>query len=78
MRLRFEAHALLLEVQDEGVGLRGVQPGRGLGMTSMRERAELLNGRVEFLEQSGGGTLVRATVPLEPNPIRPTETHVGA
>jgi nitrate/nitrite-specific signal transduction histidine kinase len=30
----------------------------------MRERAELVNGRVEFLDREGGGALVRLTVPV--------------
>jgi len=31
----------------------------------MRERAELLNGKLEFLDPPGGGTLVRLSVPKE-------------
>jgi nitrate/nitrite-specific signal transduction histidine kinase len=31
----------------------------------MRERAELLTGKLEFLKPAEGGTLVRLTVPLE-------------
>jgi signal transduction histidine kinase len=34
-----------------------------MGLVSMRERAELVNGRVEFLDVAGGGTLIRMTVP---------------
>jgi signal transduction histidine kinase len=34
-----------------------------MGLVSMRERAELVNGRVEFLPAEGGGTLIRMTVP---------------
>jgi signal transduction histidine kinase len=34
-----------------------------MGLISMRERAELVNGRVEFLEAEGGGALIRMTVP---------------
>jgi nitrate/nitrite-specific signal transduction histidine kinase len=30
----------------------------------MRERAELVNGHIEFLEREGGGALVRITVPM--------------
>ncbi len=71
VRLRFEKDAVVLEVQDEGVGFRGSKQGRGMGLTSMRERAELLNGRIEFLEH-GGGALVRLTVPLDSE-----ETHAG-
>ena len=31
----------------------------------MRERAELLSGKLEFLKPAEGGTLVRLTVPIE-------------
>ena len=35
-----------------------------MGLVSMRERAELVNGRVEFLDVEGGGTLIRMIVPV--------------
>ncbi len=54
--------SVVLEVEDHGVGL-GKEKGRGMGMVSMRERAELVHGRVEFLDAEGGGTLIRLTVP---------------
>jgi signal transduction histidine kinase len=44
-----------------------------MGLTSMRERAELLKGQIEFLENGGGGALVRLTVPLDSQ-----EAHAGA
>jgi len=34
-----------------------------MGLISMRERAELVGGRVEVLNGDGSGTLVRMTVP---------------
>jgi len=73
VRLRFRENAVVLEVQDEGVGFRGFKPSRGMGLTSMRERAELLRGQIEFLENGGGGALVRLTVPLDSQ-----EAHAGA
>ena len=47
-------------------GLLAVVTGarRGIGMTAMRERAELLQGSFELLRPSDGGTLVRLDVPL--------------
>jgi signal transduction histidine kinase len=65
VRLRFLPEAVVLEVEDEGVGFgSGEKP--GMGLVSMRERAEMVNGRVEFLDRNGGGALVRLTVPLAP------------
>jgi len=53
---------VVLEVQDRGIGFGKTQR-RGMGLISMRERAELLNGRVEFLDAEGGGALIRIAVP---------------
>jgi signal transduction histidine kinase len=71
VRLQFRPETLVLEVEDHGVGFGQANEGRGMGFTSMRERAELINGTVEFLKQNGGGALVRLTVPIE-------EVHAGA
>jgi signal transduction histidine kinase len=64
VRVRFQAESVVLEVEDDGVGFGNLKTSHGLGITSMRERAELLNGSIEFLERSGGGALVRLTVPI--------------
>jgi signal transduction histidine kinase len=63
VRLRFRREVLVLEVEDHGIGFKERGEGRGMGLTSMRERAELIHGRIELLEQDGGGALVRLTVP---------------
>ena len=62
VRLHHDASGLRLEVEDHG---RGVSPGgrRGLGLITMRERADLVGGTIEFQRPGGGGTLVRFTVP---------------
>jgi signal transduction histidine kinase len=64
VRLRFLAQALELDVEDHGSGLQS-NGRRGIGLVAMRERAELLNGKLEFLDPQGGGTLVRLSVPKE-------------
>ena len=63
VRLRFLPDTVVLEVEDDGVGFGGGKESRGMGLVSMRERAELVNGRVEFIDCDGGGVLVRLTVP---------------
>ncbi len=62
VRLSFLPGSVVLEVEDEGVGF-GTRDGQGMGLVSMRERAELVNGQVEFIKREGGGALVRLTVP---------------
>jgi signal transduction histidine kinase len=60
---------LMLEVQDQGVGFQpppeGVS-GRGLGLTSMRQRARLLGGVCTIDSGSGEGTRVRVRLPCPP------------
>jgi signal transduction histidine kinase len=62
LRLHFLPEAVVLEVEDDGVGFQGRKPS-GMGLVSMKERAELMNGDIEFLPGTGGGALVRLTVP---------------
>lgn len=61
--------ALLLDVQDDGVGLvpRPTGDGRtGFGLTSMRERVALLGGELTVEGVRGEGTTIAARVPLAP------------
>lgn len=70
VRCAARATVLVFEVEDHGAGMRdtGATGARGgLGMTAMRERAEILHGTIEFLSPVEGGTLVRLTVPKENN-----------
>jgi signal transduction histidine kinase len=72
VRLRMSPSAVVLEVEDRGVGFQqGTR--QGMGLISMRERAELVNGTVEFLDGASGGALVRMSVPSEPE-----EVHAGS
>jgi signal transduction histidine kinase len=64
VRLHFLPDTVVLEVEDEGVGFGNGKEGQGMGLVTMRERAELVNGRVEFIDREGGGVLVRLTVPV--------------
>src|SRR5579863_5251474 len=63
VRLRFLSAQLEMEVEDHGVGLRGPIIGQGIGLVAMRERSELMGGRIIFSTPVPGGTLVRLTVP---------------
>lgn len=53
---------LVIEMVDDGRGV-GAAPA-GVGLRSMRERAEELGGTLEIAPASGAGTLVRASLPL--------------
>jgi signal transduction histidine kinase len=55
---------LTLRVRDDGCGFDPqVASTNGFGLTSMRERAEALGGRVEVRSRTGGGTEVEVIVP---------------
>ena len=62
LRLRVE-DGLQLEIEDDG---RGIAPGvrHGVGLTSMLERAAELGGTCTVKAGNGGGTLVRAWLPV--------------
>ena len=64
VRLQFKPDRLGLEVEDHGSGF---QPDgrKGIGLVAMRERAELVGGAIEFVQPTGGGTLVRLSVPRD-------------
>jgi len=57
------ADRLLLEIVDDGVGL-AAERGTGMGLLSMRERAAELGGICSIEPGTGGGTCVRAWLPL--------------
>jgi signal transduction histidine kinase len=72
VRVTCQGHDLELVVEDRGRGMLGEEPGaqRGLGLVSMRERAELMGGEIQFRPSREGGLAVCLTVPscLEPAP----------
>ena len=55
-----------LTVQDSGIGFEpdAAVKGRGLGLTSMKERLRLVDGTVSIESQRGRGTAIHARVPL--------------
>ena len=63
VRLHVMHDAVELEVEDHGTGLPTGNHKRSIGLTAMRERAELLGGKLDWLRPAEGGTLVRLHVP---------------
>jgi signal transduction histidine kinase len=64
VRLGVSASVLELDIEDHGAGMPAAARGRGLGLVTMRERAALVGGTIEFTRPREGGTLVRVRVPL--------------
>jgi signal transduction histidine kinase len=73
VRLLIEDHSVVLEIEDQGIGfdpsqLQGDRVEQGLsklGLTSMRERVELLGGTFVVESEPGKGTRIRVQVPIE-------------
>ena len=57
---------LVLRVSDDGRGFVVGEQSGGLGLVSMRERIESLNGRLTIASAPASGTVVEARVPLDP------------
>ena len=55
---------VILEVTDHGQGFAADAPSGGLGLASMRERAESVGGTLTIVSAPGDGTLLRLVVPL--------------
>jgi signal transduction histidine kinase len=66
IRLQMRADVLLVEVADNGCGLHPLSDCVGVGLSSMRARAEELGGWFAAGPGPAGGTLVRAGLPLRP------------
>lgn len=78
LRLYLQRDKMVLEVADDGTGFDPAAPASGgprateptgFGLAGMRERAELLGGKLELSSAAGRGTTVRLTVPLSPPPV---------
>jgi signal transduction histidine kinase len=65
VRLRFLPAALELDVEDHGVGFAERLSRQGIGLVAMRERSELMGGRLVISRPAEGGTLVHLMVPRE-------------
>jgi signal transduction histidine kinase len=63
VRLTLDRDGLVVEVTDDG---RGIDPdaGTGVGLRSIDERAAEVGGDVDLVPRPGGGTILRARLPL--------------
>ena len=71
-----EQGAVVVEVADDGVG--GADPSLGSGLEGLVDRVETLDGAFEISSPPGGGTRIRATIPVRrprAGSPRPAESH---
>ena len=58
---RVEDDTLYVSIEDDGIG--GADPGRGTGLTGLRDRVEALHGDIDIVSASGAGTAVHVAIP---------------
>lgn len=58
-----------LTIRDDGSGFETSRPGGGFGLVGMRERVELVDGRLVIESTPGRGTVVRAEIPAVHEPV---------
>ena len=68
VRLKRDGRWLDLAIEDHGGGLaetsRSADPDRGIGLVTMRERAELIGGTLDLRQPPAGGLMVRVRAPV--------------
>jgi signal transduction histidine kinase len=67
VQLHEESGEIHLSVRDSGKGfdVEAARQGRGLGLTSMRERVRLVNGTIAIESKPMAGTIIVVRVPFE-------------
>jgi signal transduction histidine kinase len=70
VHLAVEREEVVVRIEDDGIGLQGrtVRPGTGVGLRSMRERADRLGGSLDVTSDTGVGTTVHLRFPVERSP----------
>jgi signal transduction histidine kinase len=70
VRVEFENDQCAVEVRDDGVG--GARPrSEASGLNGLCDRIGALNGTMDVTSPAGGGTVLRASIPLSSDPIAP-------
>jgi signal transduction histidine kinase len=65
VRARTDEQCLSLHICDDGVG--GADSAKGSGLIGLKDRIEVLGGRMRVASPLGGGTTLDITIPLEPD-----------
>jgi PAS domain S-box-containing protein len=71
--IKYAPNEIALAVSDAGIGFDPLlaMQGRGLGITSMRERLKLVDGELSIEAGSPNGTVVRARIPVPEAAVKP-------
>ena len=78
VRLRGTPSQLILQVTDTGRGFTPMaSQSSGLGLLTMRERVELIGGRLRIEMAQGHGTTIRVTLPMRRGTVLPRLSRVA-
>jgi signal transduction histidine kinase len=69
VRLAQESDELVFTVEDDGQGFDVASGGEGAGLQSMRDRIDVVGGRLEIVSVPGEGTTVRGRVSVSPRAV---------
>jgi PAS domain S-box-containing protein len=68
IRLKIQSNSVMLEIEDAGRGFDAKTPALGVGLAGMRERIRHIGGIFSVDATRTGGTRVRTTIPIQPQP----------
>lgn len=66
LHLARKAGTVVLEIEDDGIGLSRDSEGKGAGLGLMRHRAQLIGAELTIKPRRGGGVVVSCRLPLSP------------
>jgi signal transduction histidine kinase len=64
VELAIKNNQVFLKIEDDGIGFNAQVPGMGNGMTSLKKRAESLDGQMQLFSEPGTGTRVELQFPI--------------
>ncbi len=65
LNLVYDAENVTLTILDDGIGFDMAQKPKGIGLRSIRERAESIGGEINISSLSGNGTRIEVRIPIQ-------------
>ena len=63
--LKNQSPMLVLQIKDDGKGFNTDSPRKGLGLTNIKNRAELFGGKMQLISSEGEGCILKVMVPTK-------------
>ncbi len=64
IQLNYSRNEILLSIADDGIGFTPSDNSYGIGLKSIQERCDLINGKMQILSEPGAGTKLIVTAPI--------------